>query len=200
MRRFLNIFGELKEIKTVKHQGLEILITSMDEESVTDDFVSIGLRFEVENEACKYYDYDMETRKYKKHWISIGTVQADFEYYSLEEIKEMDCADDMLSLLEDWGGKPFWDKNKIPTLEITLSALEPEYRNKKIGYLMYQELALTALKVYKFPLLFTANYCLGGKTSPLAKRLWSSLRRKNKKNSSGDVLLIAPNSSKYTVQ
>ena len=53
---------------------------------------------------------------------------------SLEEIKEMDCADDMLSLLEDWEGKPFWDKNKIPTLEITLSALEPEYRNKKIGH------------------------------------------------------------------
>lgn len=200
MNRFFSMFGENKDIKTIKHRGKEIKITSMDEEDVTDEFVSIGLRFNVEN-GYDFFSWSGRSGTHpKKDWLTMGLIEATFDYYTLEEIKEMDCSEDMLSLLESWEGKPFWTKNKIPTLEINLSKLDSEYHNQRIGYLMYQETALIALKVYKMPMLFTANYCIFGKTSDKARRLWGSLRRRNKDNSSGDVLLIAPNKSKYSVK
>ncbi len=125
----------------------------------------------------------------KDRWINAGYVHANFETYSLEEIEGFNCADDMKALIERMPDELIDRDGLVRVVEVTLSGLEEQYKNKGFGVMMYSRIISEAFSENnRMPFLFIPNYCHRRSTSDEALRVWKSLARNF--DNEGDVLAI----------
>ena len=120
----------------------------------------------------------------------IGQVQGGVENGTLVPVWEgreppvegFKCSSDIISLVDkypqvvemDWEGRP-----KARIISVSKSAIEDEYKGKKIGTDMYLAFARAYWDEIRMPFLFIPDGCTGaGTTSDDAKRVWASLSRK----------------------
>lgn len=120
----------------------------------------------------------------------IGQVQGGLENGTLvpvwegrePPVEDLKCSSDVLSLVDkfpqvvekDWKNRP-----KARIVSISNSAIEDEYKGKKIGTDMYLAFARAYWDETGKPFIFIPNGCSGaGLTSDEAKRVWASLGRK----------------------
>ena len=97
-------------------------------------------------------------------------------------VEDLKCSSDVLSLVgkypqvveNDWEGRP-----KARILFVSNSAIEDEYKGKKIGTDMYLAFARAYWDETGKPFIFIPDGCSGaGSTSEEAKRVWASLGRR----------------------
>jgi hypothetical protein len=124
-------------------------------------------------------------------WVEpIGFVEGKFGEYTLEEISEYACSEDMLALYELWHIDADIPDDGIPVFEVLESDLNEDYRSKKLGLQMYKELGNLARGESYTPMFFIPNYCNTRSTTPSALRVWKSLTKSNASTSSDDVILM----------
>lgn len=120
----------------------------------------------------------------------IGFIEGKYGVYTLDEISDYACSEDMLVLHDLWEGDAEWHDG-IPVVEVINSSLSPEYQSKRLGLQMYKELGNLAKEMFgRVPMFFIPNYCSTRVTSDKALRVWKSLTKSNAPTSSGDVVLM----------
>ncbi len=126
----------------------------------------------------------------KDRWISAGHVHANFEKYTVADIEGFKCSEDMKKLIDLMPEEIIDMNGEVRVVEVNLSSLKDDYREKGFGVMMYLKAISESLSANRGkPLLFIPNYCHRRSTTPEALRVWKSLARTHL--SSGDVLLIS---------
>jgi hypothetical protein len=143
------------------------------------------IKYTIKGNVDRYYQviiYHGRTR--------IGQVQGGVENGTLvpvwegkePPVEDLKCSRDVLSLADKYPqivGNDWQKRPKARILSVHNSAIEDEYKGKKIGTDMYLAFARAYWDEIGMPFLFIPDGCTGaGTTSDEAKRVWVSLGRK----------------------
>lgn len=139
--------------------------------------------FEIEPDGFKTFYVLMRDSSGREQGFTYGQVRK----RSLRSTSSLGCMVDIQILL---GLYPqLIDGESFYTLEMMESLIEPPYRGKRLGLRLYLELLKEGWKQNnEKPLIYLPSYCIEGKTSDKAKRVWQSLSRVYP--SSGECLAI----------
>jgi len=126
----------------------------------------------------------------------MGHCEAYVDTYTLEEMSDFACYDDIEKLSEEYWFEDEmlrYDSNKdepvVLVVEVIGSDLKESLQGQRCGLQMYVELVKEAfLEHGRLPLLFMPNYCHNRSTSDKALRVWKSFAKKY--HSEGDVIVI----------
>jgi len=121
----------------------------------------------------------------------IGFINANLRTFDLSTVNDLTnapCIRDVRSLVQLFPSlqrRGSW----VTVLVMYESDLDPDFRSQGIGKRLYLECIKEGWKDNKRkPFIFVPHYCIDGKTSNDAKRVWTSLARKYP--SSGDCIAI----------
>jgi len=111
-----------------------------------------------------------------------------FDLSTANDLTTAPCIRDVRSLLQlfpSLRGRGSW----VTVLVMNESEIDPEFRSQGVGKRLYLECMKEGWKDNsRKPFIFAPHYCIDGKTSNEAKRVWASLARKYP--SSGDCIAV----------
>lgn len=110
-----------------------------------------------------------------------------FDIYKNNALTNAPCISDVRSLIRRF---PSLEKRqKVSILIMHESDLDPEFQGRGIGKRLYLECMKEGWEDNgRKPFIFVPHYCISGKTSGDAKRVWTSLARRYP--SSGDCIAV----------
>ena len=133
-----------------------------------------------------YKDQGYPSIEYEELGFANASLRS-FDLSKSNDLTNAECIQDVLNLIKTY---PSLKKGKtLPVLVLYESDLDPDYHSRGIGKQLYLECMKEGWKDNgKKPFIFIPHYCISGKTSNEAKRVWSSLARRYP--SSGDCIAV----------
>ena len=137
---------------------------------VAGRYLQASINFSREEDGDLFFILAHDERGLEVGWVNVGIRE-----FKVEELGTLgNCTEDIYTLVRSYS--QLVAGGRVRVLFMSESFVEINHRGKGLGIRLYKE-AIKEASIDEAPFLFIPHYCIKGKTSDQAKRVWASLAR-----------------------